>query len=111
MKHKKEERTNFRTVRLRGGLTQTDVAYLAGLRDHTFVSMLESQARGPSLNLIISYKLIFGVKVSTLIPEMLKTRKRKVRQRAIELLPRVSSLPETLENQKRVEMIKQIIGH
>jgi len=102
-------RRYFRTVRLRSGLTQSDVAFLMGWKQRNLISLLESRAREPSLNAIVGYRVIFGSQLRDLMPGRICDVRRSVKCRARMLLPQLKALPQSKIVQARVQMIERII--
>jgi hypothetical protein len=75
-------RNYLRTYRLRAGLSQDDVAYLAGRLCGTQVCRHEVGHRDPVLENIFAYEIIFGVSASKLFEGEYLRIHRKVITRA-----------------------------
>lgn len=104
-------RRYFRTVRLRSGLTQSDVAFLMGWKQRNLISLLETRAREPSLNIIVGYRVIFGAQLRDLMPGRICDVRRSVKCRASMLLPQLKALPKSPIVEARIKMIEKIINN
>jgi transcriptional regulator with XRE-family HTH domain len=58
----------LRTHRLKWGITQSDLAYLLGLKTGSVVSRIERVKRQPSVMVILACQVIFGLVPIELLP-------------------------------------------
>jgi transcriptional regulator with XRE-family HTH domain len=80
----------LRTIRLRAGLSQDEVAALLGVTGGSEVSRHETFRRLPNLTTALRYEAIFGVPVRELFAGEYKKVEQEVQARAEELARRVS---------------------
>jgi transcriptional regulator with XRE-family HTH domain len=62
----------LRRVRVRAGLSQTEIAKELGVTDRALVSQFESGKRQPSLPVLLKYARLAGVVVDVLIDDKMK---------------------------------------
>lgn len=98
----------FRTVRLKTGLTQKDIAFLAGCGCNQ-VSKVERRLRNPSLRLILACSSIFGRNIVYLMPSMVSEVERSVNIRAQVLLREIKKQKRTKMNTARINSLKRIL--
>lgn len=96
----------LRMHRRRVGWTQSEVAYLLGIRSGTNVSRHETHDRRPSLELILGYELILGVPASELYAGEAERARREIRSRARRLAKQLEvdsagNLPKTKQSALR----------
>jgi transcriptional regulator with XRE-family HTH domain len=80
----------LRTIRMRSGLSQDEVAYLLGVESGAEVSRHETFRRMPTLKTALSYEVIFGVSVRELFAGEYEKVEEEIRARATELASRIS---------------------
>ncbi len=102
------QKVYFRTCRLKTGLTQKDVAFLAGCGCHQ-ISKVERRHRNPSLRLMMYCRSIFGSNVVYLMPGMVSEVESSVRKRAQVLLREVKKQKRTQMNITRINSLKRIL--
>ncbi len=107
-KHKRK--TYFKTIRLRSGLSQLDVAFLMGNNHHDHISKIESTILTPRLKTVCAYTIIFNVHHSELMPTYIEDLRTKIRTRARERLPALEALPPSKSKEARIAKIKQLIN-
>jgi transcriptional regulator with XRE-family HTH domain len=72
----------LRTYRQRSGLTQSEVAFLLGVRGHTKVSRYERLSRRPGLLTTIGLQVIFGLATKDILPLVFVVVERRIVERA-----------------------------
>jgi transcriptional regulator with XRE-family HTH domain len=92
----------LRTYRKRSGLTQGDVAFLAGCRNGAQVSRYEKRRRLPPLRTALACEAIFGVPVSELFAGLRESASKEIAQRLLELRSRLQT---TTSNASKARMI------
>lgn len=86
-----EKLSNYlRTIRMRSGLSQDEVAFLLGVASGAEVSRHEMFHRIPTLKTALSYEVIFGVPVRKLFAGEYEKVEAEIRERAKELARRIS---------------------
>jgi len=72
----------LRTYRKRGGLTQSDLAFLLGSDTGTTVSHYERLLRDPNLDTAFACQVIFGIPAQELFPGVYGKVEKAIRRRA-----------------------------
>jgi DNA-binding XRE family transcriptional regulator len=78
-------KTYLRTFRRRWGLTQTELAFLIGVKSNTLVSRFEELKRTPNLTVAFACEIIFGASPVELFPGLFDDAQDAVYLRANEL--------------------------
>jgi DNA-binding XRE family transcriptional regulator len=78
-------KTDLRTFRRRWGLTQTELAFLIGIKSGTLVSRFEELKRTPNLSAAFACKIIFDATLAELFPGLFDDVQEAVHLRANEL--------------------------
>ncbi|KYK46060.1 hypothetical protein A1D31_33725 [Bradyrhizobium liaoningense] len=78
-------KTYLRTFRRRWGLTQTELAFLIGIKSSTLVSRFEELKRTPNLSAAFACKIIFDATLAELFPGLFDDVQEAVYLRATEL--------------------------
>ena len=78
-------KTYLRTFRRRWGLTQTELAFLIGIKSNTLVSRFEELKRTPNLAVAFACEIIFGTSPLELFPGLFDDAQDAVYLRANEL--------------------------
>jgi transcriptional regulator with XRE-family HTH domain len=78
-------KTYLRTFRRRWGLTQTELAFLIGIKSNTLVSRFEELKRTPSLSASFACEIIFDASPIELFPGLFDDVQEAVYLRANEL--------------------------
>ena len=79
-------RSFLRSYRKRSGLTQDELAYLAGLKDGSSISKIERLHREPELKTLLTCEALFQVPAQDLFPGTQRKVELGVRPRAVTLL-------------------------
>ena len=91
--------TNYlRAYRRRAGLTQRELAFLLGVKNHSPVSEIEKRHRAPMLRTALALEAIFGVPVGELFAGMREPIAREIEQRVNKL---ASDLTSKVGTEKR----------
>lgn len=102
-------KTYLRTYRKRAGLTQDEVAFLAGAMSGTSVARHENSKRLPLLPTALVYELILRVPVRTLYERIVYETIRTVRQRAIGLCASLERQTRTRLRDRKIAHLKAVI--
>ncbi len=91
----------LRTYRKHSGLSQDEMAFLLGYQSGTKVSRYERFARQPSLQVVLAYKIIFGVDARELFAGVFEDVERQTLRRVQLLTEKLSQArPSCLTDQK-----------
>ncbi len=102
------QKVYFKTVRLKAGLTQQDVAFLAGCGYYQ-ISRVERQQRTPSIHLMMACRSIFDSNVAYLMPDMVAEVEHEVQKRARVLLRQIKKQKRTKKNTVRINSLQRIL--
>jgi transcriptional regulator with XRE-family HTH domain len=83
----------LRSYRLRWGLTQAELAYLAGLKSGSVVSRIERQKRQPGLMVALAFQVVFGAAPLELFPGIYSEIEDAVMRRAYALYENLQGTP------------------
>jgi transcriptional regulator with XRE-family HTH domain len=99
----------LRTHRRKTQLTQSDVAYLINLKDNSSISRCEKGDRPPTVDIILTYQLLF----ETHLGELLIAHREKIKNRiASRIKPLIASIEQEPPSDKtiaRMEYLKQAL--
>lgn len=98
----------LRTIRMRSGLSQDEVAYLLGVESGAEVSRHEMFHRVPTLKTALSYEVIFGVPVRELFAGEYEKVEADIQARAKELASRISTPGP--EGKRKRDLLGRILG-
>lgn len=98
----------LRTIRMRSGLSQDEVAFLLGITGGTEVSRHEMFRRIPTLKNALAYEAIFGVPVRELFAGEFRKVEAEIKARAMELAHRIA-VPGPKGKLKR-SLLARILG-
>jgi transcriptional regulator with XRE-family HTH domain len=62
----------LRRIRVRAGMSQTEIAKRLGVKDRALISQFESGKRQPSLPVLLKYARLAGVSTDVLIDDKVK---------------------------------------
>lgn len=86
---RKKHHTHLSAYRRRWGLTQSELAYMLGLRGNPRISRLEYGKSEPPLHVAFGLQVVFGEVASELFPTMFVEIEEEVLTRAYELYERL----------------------
>ena len=72
----------MRTLRIREGFAQSDIAYLIESESRSQISRYEQWEREPTLSASLMYKIIFGKNDLELYPALVEELEERIRRRA-----------------------------
>ena len=100
----------LRTHRKRSGLTQSEVAYLLGLKSGQIVSRHERLDRRPNLETMFAYQIIFDVLPHELYPGLYEKVENVTKLRIQELLGRIGEDPDMGIATRKRDILAQAQG-
>ena len=95
--------------RKRAALSQEEMAFLLGTRGGSKISMYERFTRGPSLEIVLAYEVIFGKPASQLFAGLCKEVERRVVERARVIAHKTSRQKPSPEIKRKLEILECII--
>jgi transcriptional regulator with XRE-family HTH domain len=98
----------LRTIRMRSGLSQEEVAFLLGVTSGSEVSRHEMFRRIPTLKTALSYEIILGMPVRELFAGEYEKVEAEIKARAAELAKR--ALVPGPAGQRKREVLARILG-
>ena len=99
----------LRTYRRRGGLSQSEVAFLLGFKSSQTISRYESLDRKPSLETVFAFQVLFDVMPHELYPGMFQKVENLTRQRTQALIEQLDEgLSGDAPSHKR-DLLDQVI--
>ena len=84
---------------MRWGLTQRELATLLGISESA-LSLCETQARPPTVNLILGAEVIFGKSARDAFPALYAQTERNIMRRASAFSMRLEEKPDDASDQK-----------
>lgn len=103
----------FKACRKRAGFTQQEVAVLVGLSQGGSISRLEQGKRKATLTIAVSYSIVFGFPLETVMPKLFEEIDTAVRKRAKRLLNRLkhSHVDGVFARkcERRIEMLETLL--
>jgi transcriptional regulator with XRE-family HTH domain len=100
----------LRTFRRRSGLSQTEVAFLLGVRGHAKMSRYERLSRRPTLQAAIGLQVIFGLATKDILPQVFVAAEQKVIERAHALSRQLERETDTAQTRRKLEFLATIIN-
>ena len=97
----------LRTLRMRWGLTQPELASLLGITESA-LSKFETQNRPPTKCLILGIEVIFGQTAREAFPALYAQTERNIMRRAAAFSERLESNHDDASNKKR-ELLAEMI--
>ncbi len=97
----------LRTLRMRSGLTQPELATLLGITVSA-LSKFETQALAPTKNLILGIEVIFGQNAREAFPALYAQTERNIMRRAASFSERLESSVDAAADQKR-QLLKEMV--
>jgi transcriptional regulator with XRE-family HTH domain len=97
------------SFRKRAALSQEEMAFLLGTRGGSKISRYERFTRGPSLEIVLAYEVIFGKSASRLFAGICKEIERRVVERARVLAHKTRRQKPSPENKRKLEILEIII--
>lgn len=99
----------LRTMRLRSGLTQKEIAHLLGMKSRSHVARLESLSRSSSLSAVLSLQVVFGLEPRALFPKLYAEAEERVMARAATFYEEWEGLTDARSVAKRA-LLKEMMG-
>ena len=96
----------LRAYRLRSGLSQKDISFLLSFKSGSTISKTEKGYQDPSVIILLSYCLLFGVSPFDLVPGLLKTIEKNIINRAELLVEQLKNQPKTQMVLHRINFLK-----
>ena len=107
MKH--TQKNYLRTLRLKSGLTQKDVAYLLGLKSHEKISSIETRKKLPTIDVVIACCKVYAVKPNDFIRDDVTKIEQNVVHRAKSLYQLLKKQTRNPEIRRRLKALSRII--
>lgn len=95
--------------RKRAALSQEEMAFLLGTLGGSQISRYERFTRGPSLEIVLAYEVIFGKPASRLFTGLCKEIRERVLGRARVLVHKVRRRKPSPENTRKIKVLESII--
>ena len=99
----------LRTYRKRGGLTQSEVAFLLGLKSGQTVSRYERLDRRPSLETVFAFQVLFDVMPHELYPGLYQKVENLTRQRIQALIDQLEKELEEGTPSHKHDLLLQVL--
>ncbi len=102
----KEKFLNYaKTCRKKAGLSQSEVAYLLGLKSPYFISQIEQCYENTALSRAISYQLLFGKQLDRVFPDLSKHSALKTFRRISDLSTKLDLKTPTPEIEQKIDFL------
>jgi transcriptional regulator with XRE-family HTH domain len=98
----------LRTIRLKSGLTQKDVAALLGLETGSAISRTEKGNGIPSLAILLGYCIIFEIHPKDIVPRMYQDIEKDVYAQAHVLVAHLEKRHATSALSERLKFLKEL---
>ena len=98
----------LRSYRKRCGFSQEEVAFLIGSGTRTVVSRHERYDRLPRLEMVLAYETIYQSPPQALFEGIHRAVKEATHKRALELMDRLSLLPETPALSYKISCLRRL---
>ena len=99
----------LRTYRKRAGFSQDEMAFLLGTRGGSKISLYERFMRGPSLDIVLAYEIIFGKPASRLFAGLCGEIQQRVVERARVLAHKAKRERPSTENTRKLKVLEGLI--
>ena len=99
----------FRTLRLHSGLSQTELAFLIGCKNGSFVSRIERGERRPTLEATLAYTIMFDQLPRDVVPHLCGELEACILARAEQLYCDLQGVPSPAIRAK-LDALEQILN-
>jgi len=99
----------LRTYRKRGGLSQSEVAYLLGLKSGQTISRYERLDRKPSLETVFAFQVLFDVMPHDLYPGLYQKVENLTRRRTQALIEQLEEELDEGAPSHKLDLLLQVL--
>jgi len=99
----------LRVYRKRSGLIQEEIAFLLDLPDYSNISRYEKGQRTPSIEILITYHLLFNCPIESFFTQESEQIRQKLIPRLNELIQEIKKQQITLKDTPKINFLEEVI--
>ena len=100
----------LRWYRRKSQLTQADIGFIMQLPDYSNICRAEKGVRGPSIEMLIVYHILFNVSIESIVEKEKRQLTELLRRRITLRLQDLESVPKDEKLIVRIAFLRQVLG-